>query len=148
MNIKTRTNAIVFSCICGLVVLLLSSQLHAQKAVKRYEIGSKQQISAKVQTLEIIYLQAEMEGEVLEVTVYPNPTTAQLNINVGQNRSIDQVNIISMRGDQITAPEIESSDFRSKYDVSNLPAGVYLLNIQLDNGEWISRKIIKTNRKK
>jgi len=84
--------------------------------------------------------------EATEVKVYPNPFDNHLMVDL--NSPDDQEVIVSLR--TIAGHEIVSVD-RSLYMGSNtmrlpsssLPAGMYIVTVQLDNGDVLTKKVIK-----
>lgn len=75
-----------------------------------------------------------------ELTIYPVPADRQLNLNWnGRNVWIEQVRIIDMRGSVVTS---QLGNNRS-VNLQNLPAGTYILEIQLDTGQKGMYQIIK-----
>lgn len=80
--------------------------------------------------------------ESTEVTVYPIPTTAFLNIEL--NKKANDLGIIRIWN--LLGKEVYQSDnIPDRVDLRNLNAGVYILQIEID-GKLYSQKIIKANR--
>ncbi len=69
-----------------------------------------------------------------DLVIYPNPTSDYINI---ANDQLKDVTVLDFTGKIL----LRSSS--KKVDLSNLPKGVYLLNVTLNNGRSISRKLIK-----
>jgi hypothetical protein len=71
-----------------------------------------------------------------EVTIYPNPASAEVNISLPAGEDFD-VELISVTGERIFRAENQS-----KIDLSNLAAGIYF--IQISTADYIStQKLVK-----
>jgi hypothetical protein len=71
-----------------------------------------------------------------EVTIYPNPASAEVNISLPAGEDFD-VELISVTGERIFRAENQS-----KIDLSNLAAGIYF--IQISTADYITmQKLIK-----
>ena len=73
---------------------------------------------------------------------YPNPTSAQVNI---QGEQMRQVDVFSIDGKLIHSAKAESPEF-TQIDVTRFPTGHYLVRITLDDGKTVTRKIIVNKR--
>ncbi|MBX2956274.1 MAG: S8 family serine peptidase [Cyclobacteriaceae bacterium] len=83
-------------------------------------------------------------------SVHPNPIINQDKIAIqAKGLTFDQsrVEILTLQGHKIhsSAVSIPNGSLLYQIDVSQLPAGIYLLLVQNNQGEKILRKIIKTN---
>lgn len=74
------------------------------------------------------------------VSLYPNPTVGQLNIESDQN--ISEVVIFNTLGQQVLVSRNLGN--KSLMNVSNLSKGTYTMRVSLQNGETIIRKFIIT----
>lgn len=78
----------------------------------------------------------ELEGKNDSVTLYPNPTSATLNIKT--SLSIDSVIVLDLLGKrQMYFEETET------IDVSHLSSGIYMVNITTENGIVVKKMVIK-----
>ncbi len=69
----------------------------------------------------------------VDVKIYPNPSSDVLNINLGDNqKSFHMVNIIDVQGRMIDQNQVLSSEI--EIDVRDLNAGTYFLQFQLKEG--------------
>lgn len=82
-----------------------------------------------------------IQDEVAEadLILYPNPTSDQFNITSG-NKVIKSIVINDMLGRSIQS--INVNDLNKNINVSNLPRGVYIIEIELE-AEKIIKKLIK-----
>ncbi len=80
-----------------------------------------------------------------ELTIYPNPAKDKLYISyLNQNKPI-QTTIISSIGKVISTSQLENNQPNKQeieLNITNLSAGIYLLSIQLENGEIINHKFV------
>jgi len=70
-------------------------------------------------------------------TIYPNPTTDNIIINEKTNIKIENINIYNTLGQLIIKTK------NNIINLSNFENGLYLLNIKLENGKQLTKKIIK-----
>lgn len=74
-----------------------------------------------------------------EIAIYPNPTTGLISI-VAPDNTVNEVKIISMDGKLIfTSLDVSSRSI----DISHLPNSIYTLNLSLNNGKTMVKKLIK-----
>ncbi len=73
------------------------------------------------------------------ISIYPNPTSSILNINI-ENQQIQSVKVFSLFGKEIVNFKFNSE--QKKINISSLSSGVYILQIKTLKG-LISKKIIK-----
>lgn len=71
----------------------------------------------------------------LDVVIYPNPTNDVLSIE--SNTEIQKAELFTLGGKKI------KDNFTNSIDISSISTGLYLLNIYLENGKIITKKVIK-----
>ncbi|GGG59263.1 T9SS type A sorting domain-containing protein [Bizionia arctica] len=71
------------------------------------------------------------------VSIYPNPMSNEVNINLHNSLQVNRVTIYS-----ITGQEVLKVENKSKLDVSKLNPGIYVLKIETDEGS-ITKKMVK-----
>ena len=74
------------------------------------------------------------------VSLYPNPTVGQLNIECAE--AISQVTIYNALGQQVALQNNMGS--KSVMDLATLSRGTYTMRIVLANGETVIRKFVIT----
>ena len=79
--------------------------------------------------------------ELINVKIYPNPTTGELKIENGELK-IKSVEIFDVMGKLQKSRKAEEQKGDWNLDISNLPAGVYFVRIETASGEVI-KKILK-----
>lgn len=72
------------------------------------------------------------------VSVYPNPTTKQLNVQLGEGEK-SMLSVYNMQGQKVIETEVLGA---KAINLDFLPAGIYQLLLDVE-GEKINRKIIK-----
>ena len=77
-----------------------------------------------------------------ELTFYPNPTTASLNIRGERMRSVE---ILDINGRLIYRTDAETPEF-TRIDVTPYPTGHYLVKVTFDDGRTATGKIIVSKR--
>ncbi|MBF0596473.1 endonuclease [Faecalibacter rhinopitheci] len=72
--------------------------------------------------------------EDINIEVFPNPTSDIVNIEA---KSFKSAKLYTIEG------IILQSDLKNKFSISQYPAGIYILTIQLENGKIVTKKIVK-----
>ncbi|MGX5853395.1 FG-GAP-like repeat-containing protein [Dyadobacter jiangsuensis] len=79
------------------------------------------------------------EGKASEVaTIYPNPVSSRLNIDLKDKDQVQSLRILTATGSVM----YQSNELRSFVDVSKLPEGAYFLIITKTDGSHTSRQIL------
>lgn len=73
-------------------------------------------------------------------SIYPNPVSDQLNINL-INKGINTIKIMNIMGAEVYSIVVEGKD-HCTIDLSNLPAGMYIVNVSNSTGTS-AKKIVK-----
>ncbi len=106
-----------------------------------YKIMSKN-IDGTTSYSNVVSLKQDVEF----VNIYPNPATDILNIDIAYKKSLNtQMNLINSIGQTIISQKATTGtnpDGKVQIDVSQLPYGVYILNIMVGNELKKSEKII------
>lgn len=76
-----------------------------------------------------------------EITVYPNPTNAILNIKIG-NTSINQIQLYNLNGKKVLEAKVQNKKSEINMDVSKLAKGTYFVVISDSNNSKTSKTII------
>lgn len=74
-------------------------------------------------------------------SVYPNPSNGLVNISSDLNSSLNSVSITDLNGRTVKTVEL-NGDSSAQVNISDLSAGVYMMNINSDQGST-TKKIIK-----
>ena len=91
------------------------------------------------ETFEIITLETPTNNTIKNLTIYPNPTNGNLNLDFGKTYTEISINCYDFNGRKVFQTKKENS-INTQIQL-NLPSGFYILTIEADN-EIASRKII------
>ena len=75
----------------------------------------------------------------VDFQIYPNPVNDILNINLGDGFKNTQTRVLNINGQELMLLENSTS----KLDVSSVLAGIYFLEIKLENGQIATKKFQK-----
>lgn len=76
------------------------------------------------------------------VSIYPNPMENVLTIDNSNDIEIDQVVIYDVTGKQLITADINEAK-QNSIDVSSLENGIYMMKVFFENGDFISKTIVK-----
>ena len=75
--------------------------------------------------------------------VFPNPTSGILNIEFTEAMGETEIRIFNTIGQLARVSNADFSNFRSTIDVSDLPKGVYSVEVLTENGTGVQRVIVE-----
>lgn len=78
----------------------------------------------------------EINGNELEI--YPNPTSHILTLKFPNPARIESISITDLKGQKI-----RNLEYSKEIDLTGIPSGIYLLKLNLDNGELMKKIVIK-----
>ena len=80
------------------------------------------------------------------IKVFPNPVSNMLNVKFGDDTPTDDVNfsLVNIQGQTILNKNVSHVNGQTEINVSNVPGGVYILNIRTEDG-LISKKVVINN---
>ena len=90
--------------------------------------------------LNLMYRTSIVERQLLNIRIYPNPTSSQLTIESGQ-LTIDKIEIFDVMG-RLQIAESRKQNREMIVDISHLPTGIYFLKIKTKIG-IVTQKVIK-----
>ena len=90
-----------------------------------------------INTQRPIYLDIE-DNEISACTLYPNPTNGLVTITGKDLKSAEVINTLGQR-----VATVKGEGERIAVDISNLPAGVYFVNVTDKDGRKCVRKVVK-----
>lgn len=76
------------------------------------------------------------------LTIYPNPTSDFINIDLKQNMEVSSICLYNFIGEKVKYIGDIASSNQISIDCKNLSKGVYFININLKNGQKENRKVI------
>jgi len=85
----------------------------------------------------------EISKEKVDFSFFPNPVESTIQINVKEGLKIDQLKIYQLTGQEVISKSISQYSAEYSYDVSFLQRGIYLLSLDFENGERVSKSFIK-----
>jgi len=100
-------------------------------------IGAAQQYSYKYLTGNNAGFNAENSS--VEVSLSPNPATS--TVTIVSNENVLQVNVLNLNGQSVLENYNQSSSFN--IDVSDLPSGLYVVQIQTRSGSMIEKLSVR-----
>ena len=74
-----------------------------------------------------------------QIKIYPNPATTNFSVYTGQKGEMRLYNIL---GEAVSEAILLPAGQRTRFDVSALCSGVYLLSIRLEHGEWREKVLV------
>jgi len=77
------------------------------------------------------------DNKLTSFSIYPNPTTDKLNVQSQDQNSIDRIAVYNMLGQQIKS--ITVGKRATQIDVADLSQGIYVLKVETDLGNAVSR---------
>jgi hypothetical protein len=86
----------------------------------------------------------ESEEELLDVNVYPNPVSGELQVDLSAfaGKSV-RLSLYNMQGQALMVRNLEEiTDYLHRMDMSKVPAGVYSLRVQTAGAAEISRRVV------
>ena len=86
----------------------------------------------------------EQVQSVGQFSIYPNPTTGRLNINLGKRAKNISLEIVNVTGQVIFANQTKEAELID-INISHLDSGIYFVRIQTEEKEQALIKLIKTN---
>lgn len=145
-NITTNTNYSITQANLDIKMyardyILLQPNTHIKKESKFLaKIVSCESIVTKTSDDSSSY-DNEYNLESKDISIYPNPTNSIFTVE-SKNQKIVGVEIYSIDGKLIYNNSLNKTE-RFELDISNYSKGIYILNIQTDKGEKVSRKLLK-----
>ena len=83
----------------------------------------------------------ESKKTLTRLTIYPNPTTGSINIDLGETLTKVKTTLTNGLGQVIFEKEYSPTNFISL--AIDAPKGIYFLQLQTQNGKTITKKIVK-----
>jgi hypothetical protein len=74
---------------------------------------------------------ADLSSQLPEITIYPNPSSGVIIINQGATTGM-RYQLIDLSGQVVKAMDVQGSHINTIWDISDIPAGSYVLTIMQD----------------
>lgn len=104
-------------------------------------VGTVTQMSLALDTFAITSVLSNDEFKISKFAVYPNPASDVLTVQGSDNASLSSIQIVDLNGRQVFSNTYNNVT-ETKVNVSDLSAGMYLINITTDN-KVITKKFLK-----
>ncbi|MCH7534395.1 MAG: T9SS type A sorting domain-containing protein, partial [Bacteroidetes bacterium] len=108
------------------IVTALDTTISSAKSITVTEISTPTNIS---------------EDELLDISIYPNPTSDYIFVS-GSINEFNQIRIYDLTGKHVINQTLSSAD-QPKVNVSFLAAGIYFIHLVNANGDSYSFKMVK-----
>lgn len=107
---------------------------------------STHNINNNQDTLDVLFFALGSENQVFvgleeleeNMSIYPNPTTGLINLNLNGNQQIQTVNLFDVHGQHFNTSVISN-----EIDLSEFSSGIYFMEVQFDSGKKGQIKVIK-----
>lgn len=78
-----------------------------------------------------------------KMSVYPNPSNGEFVVNTSEN--ISHIEVINTLGEVVVVEEFTSAEQQTtkRIDLSGMPGGIYMVQVQLNNGVVLTSKVTK-----
>lgn len=77
-------------------------------------------------------------GSSTDFSIFPNPTSNQVNLNIPDNSKPQRIRIVNLAGQVVLNKTFDSNSI----DVSNLPTGIYLIQLTFNNRTATTKKLV------
>jgi hypothetical protein len=78
------------------------------------------------------------------MVLFPNPTKGIVNVSISLSKSVGgDIKVTNLTGQTFLEKRLEDCSVQSTLDVSHLPAGLYLVTLLSDDGDKITRRVIR-----
>ncbi|MFT5917601.1 MAG: hypothetical protein ACI81T_004118 [Bacteroidia bacterium] len=84
-----------------------------------------------------------MFTEILDYSIYPNPTNGPVTFDIELNRDAPvEIFIFNLQGKFVESRTVSGKELTEKFDFSTQPSGIYILKFRVGN-EVRDKRIIK-----
>jgi hypothetical protein len=85
----------------------------------------------------------ENDSEGSELMLYPNPVNNGFVQFEMESTSDGTIRLFNMNGELVSQSPLNRESFLQSVDVSSMAAGIYLLNVELEDGTILNEKLVK-----
>jgi hypothetical protein len=87
---------------------------------------------------------ADIKTNITDMVLFPNPTKGIVNVSISLSKSVGgDIKVTNLTGQPFLEKRLEDCSVQSTLDVSHLPAGLYLVTLLSDDGDKITRRVIR-----
>lgn len=76
-----------------------------------------------------------------QLTVYPNPSNGEVVVNTSE--TITNIQVFNTLGEVVIAENYSDQQTSKRIDLSDMPGGIYMIQVTLSNGTLLTSKITK-----
>lgn len=126
-----------------------SETLLNENSINIYSFSVDQSIAESIATdrFELRFDTTTLSADEFEfsgVSVYPNPASDIININLGENTSrFEQISIYDLNGRLVHLSNFDNNSTRQQIDVNNLSSGVYLIEVKTETNQFKTKLIVE-----
>lgn len=106
--------------------------------IREKDINQKISVLATCQKLKIT-----CDNIPTAISVYPNPTSSQLNIRINNGENLDRVALYNLVGTAVIQKTLSITTESTSLDLTNITDGVYILKLKSENGQEWSQKVLR-----
>ncbi len=77
------------------------------------------------------------------ISMYPTPTSSELNIDINYKDKISEINLLDLSGQLLETRELTRSVNNISFDLSGYSSGVYLIQFVTNKGTFYKKAIVK-----
>lgn len=114
-------------------------------------VGASQNNNSSIEKNDILLIKVDSNGIAIwtknikistaKISIFPNPTTDYINIEVKGSQQIKELSIIDINGKQVLKKQINAT--QNQLDVITLSSGLYIIEGVMKNGRRFSEKFVK-----
>lgn len=82
-----------------------------------------------------------LTAELNEITIYPNPATSTVTLQLPNTNKQATVTVLDLSGKQVL--QFKSEKREEEIDMTTLPRGMYFITVQTDDGVWEQKVVLQ-----
>ena len=90
----------------------------------------------------ILSVQPSLPTDAGKMTVYPNPTTGIVTVDMGMTRVAGQLTVYNVLGEVVATRSLAGDEKGVQLDLSGQPSGQYYITIRRDDGKMAKASFI------
>lgn len=144
-NADNYVQALYWRCVCEAEMSLVRGEIGADEfEIRRLpcmqELPEKRKAKNKWQMQEVV---AASGMNSLQLKVYPNPVSEQLNLEQLADNGSAKVKITNLQGQVLMEKDWQNPYNSLVIQTDEIPAGLYLVEVVTANGKWAKTKFMK-----
>lgn len=77
------------------------------------------------------------------ITIAPNPASKFVQVNVGENNSIETLKVLSLEGKTVNVGTTKVDSHTTKINVSSVAKGTYFIHLSTENGKIVKKVVVQ-----